>query len=59
MPLAPRYAEMTGIVLLGGVALYAAGSFYGFPPVKIRSLTLTYPRPADHDPAGDRRARSS
>jgi hypothetical protein len=45
MPLSPRWAEVIGIAMLGGVALFAVGSFYGFPPVKVRGLTLTYPRP--------------
>jgi uncharacterized membrane protein YbhN (UPF0104 family) len=36
----------TGVLLLAFVALYVAGSLFGFRPLQIRSFRLDYPRPA-------------
>lgn len=41
----PTTARLIGVVFLGFVAIYVAGSILGFKPLLIRGFRLEYPRP--------------
>src|SRR5271165_6068801 len=41
----PTTARLVGVVFLSGVAVYVAGSIFGFRPLIIRGFRLEYPKP--------------
>ncbi|MGA9487073.1 MAG: UPF0104 family protein [Methylocella sp.] len=41
----PTTARLVGVVFLGGVGVYVAGSIFGFRPLIIRGFRLEYPKP--------------